>query len=162
MFNLDNYMDNRGLFKKATFGNTTLEVVSLGKDLIKELKLRPTHELMIDFIAEYGLAWNGVRISESAKADVLDVIYDNSAMKEAKDDIVKLVCELSEITELVADKLEAEELAAEELAAKEKLDADEEEAHEENDNLIKKALADTPDILLTTLAADMNAHSGIN
>ena len=53
MFNLDEFMDNRGLFETATFGNATLQIVSLGSDLIEGLKALPTHEMMVDFVAEH-------------------------------------------------------------------------------------------------------------
>lgn len=160
MFNLDEFMDNRGLFETATFGNATLEIVSLGSDLIEKLHALPTHGNMVDFVAKHGLAWRGVRISESSKAEALNVIWGKDDMKDAKAEIIETVCELSEITGILSDKLEAEADEAKELAdlqAKEdKLNADEVDAYKENH--IKKALAENPNISLEQIENDVNAH----
>lgn len=161
MFDLNEFMDNRGIFKMVTFGNATLEVVSLGQDLIAGLKTLPTHEMMVDYVCEHGLAHRGVRISEGDKAEALLVAWQNEDMKAAKADILNEICELSNIESILNDKMdedEAKELA--ELQAKEdKLNSDEAEAHEENENLIKKALLNNPDISLEQIESDVNAHN---
>jgi len=120
MFNLNDFMDNRGIFKVVTFGDAELEIVSLGQDLMDQLKELSTHKMMIDFVAEHGLAHRGVRISEGPKAEALVVIWDNNDMKDAKGEIVDAICDLSDADEVLAAKLEIEELAA--LEAEEKAD----------------------------------------
>lgn len=150
MFNLDDFMDNRGLFEHVTYGNSTLQVVSLGEDLINSLKVLPSHEMMVDFVAEHGLAYRGVRISEGPKAEALTVIWNDTDMKESKDEIIKLVCELSDITKLLADKLEAEEMAALEKEEEEKAD------------MVLNGDGEMPLTEdLGKIEADMNAHNNI-
>jgi hypothetical protein len=86
----------------------------------------------------------------------LPVIWAIPEFIEAKKDIVDRICELSGIESILADKLVKEEEEAKQLAALQK-EEDEAEAHEENENLIKKALAETPGIELSQLESDVTA-----
>ncbi len=162
MFNLNDFMNSRATFKDVSYNNTKLRIVSLGSDLIEKLKDLTTHDAMYDFVANQGLAWNNARISDSVKSEALDSIWDDIDMQSDKSEIVDAICALSDITSILADKLKVEEDEAKELAdlqAKEDKDSDEVEAHEENENLIKKALAENPGIPLEQLEADVNAHN---
>lgn len=140
MFNLNEFMDNRGIFKMVTFADVELEIVSLGQDLIDGLKTLPAHEMMIDYVAEHGLAHRGIRISEGDKAEALLVIWNKDQMRDAKDEIVNAICELSDITEILTDKKDEEELKVME--------------DEDDKNKIKEALANNPHIELAQLEAD--------
>lgn len=143
MFNLNEFMDNRGIFKMVTFADVELEIVSLGQDLIDGLKTLPAHEMMIDYVAEHGLAHRGIRISEGDKAEALLVIWNKDQMKDAKDEIVNAICELSDIASILSDKLEAEEMA--------ELEAEDSSSVIDGDNL------PNTEVLLGDLNNDANA-----
>ena len=152
-------MNSRATFKDVSYNNTKLQIVSLGSDLIEKLKELTTHEAMYDFVAEQGLAWNNARISDSVKSEALVSIWDDIDMQSDKPEIVDAICALSDISSILTDKLSEEKELAELQAKEDKLNADEVEAHEENENLIKKALAENPGIPLEQLEADVNAHN---
>ena len=126
MFNLTEFMDNRGTFKEVTFGDVTLQIASLSDDLIEQLKAIKTSEMMIDFVAEHGPSIHRERISEGDKVDDLPVIWGKSQMKAVKGQIVDAVLELSDIEKLITIK-EDEELAVIEAEEEEKEDEEEED-----------------------------------
>ena len=151
MINLSNWLDSRGKFIEFNTGDVELQLVSLSKDLIEQLKALPRWRDMYEFVAEHGLSHNRTRISDDENmCEDLPVIWALPEFEEAKKEIVDAICELSDITSILADKLEAEEMAALELEEKEKADMvlngdGEMPLHED----------------LGKIQADMNAHNNI-
>jgi len=156
---LKEWLANRGVFDEVSYGETELEIVSLNKKLIEELKGLPRWRDMYEFVAKHGLSDERNRLSEDKNLSKdIPAIWLIPDFAENQKVIVDDICELSGITSILADKLEAEEMAALE---KEEITNAEVEAHKENENLIKKALAETPHISLEKLNSDVAAHNNI-
>lgn len=145
MINLSNWLDSRGTFKDVSFGEVELQIVSLSADLIEQLKTLPRWRDMYDFVAEHGLAHNRTRISDDENmVDDLPVIWAIKEFVEAKKEIVEAICELSDIADVLAVKIEAEEKDDKEMAELEAA---------ENTNVINGD-ATIPDINLGQLHED--------
>ena len=150
MINLSNWLDSRGTFKDVAFGEVELQIVSLSKDLIEQLKALPTHAMMIDFAAEHGLAHNRTRISDdSSMCEDLPIIWALPEFAAAKGEIVDAIAELSDVTGYLVETLEAEELEAIEEKKREK-------------NLIKQQLEDNPHIDIHLMAEDNAIDNQLN
>jgi len=154
MINLSNWLDSRGTFKDVQFGDVELQIVSLSDSLIEQLKVLPTHESMIDFIAEHGLSHKRMRISDDKNmCEDLPLIWALPEFTESKKQIVEAVCELSDVSLFLSDKKTAEEKDAEELA---NLEA------EENEDKSLSGDGDMPlDVDLGTIEKEYNAHNNI-
>ena len=110
MINLSNWLDSRGKFIEFNTGDVELQLVSLSKDLIEQLNALPRWRDMYEFVAEHGLSHNRTRISDDENmCEDLPVIWALPEFEEAKKEIVDAICELSDITSILADKLKAEE-----------------------------------------------------
>ena len=160
--NLSEWLDSRGVFKDVSFGEVELQIVSLSKDLIEDLKALPTHEMMLEFVAEAGLSHHRMRMIDDEELEKdLPIIWALPEFEAEKANIVMAIADLNEAGNVLTNKMDEEELAEIEAEDIKKLNADEEEAHEENDNLIKKALAENPNISLEQIASDVAAHNNI-
>ena len=94
------------------------EIMSLTDNLIKELKSKDSHNEMLNYAADYGLAVDGKRVIEdSYMTSRLDLLWANEALTLEVDPCIKYrvgdtVCEISGLTDFLLETLEAEKEAA--------------------------------------------------
>jgi hypothetical protein len=143
---LKEWLADRGVFDDVSYGATELEIVSLNKKLINELKELPSWKDMYDFVAKHGLSNERNRLSEDKNISKdIPAIWLIPDFAENKSVIVDDICILSDISEILADKLKAEQ--------------DEEK---EKADMVLDGDGDMP---LTEdmgkIEADMNAHNNI-
>ena len=107
---LKEWLADRGVFDEVSYGETELEIVSLNKKLIEKLKELPRWRDMYEFVAKHGLSDERNRLSESERySEDIPAIWLIPDFAENKKVIVDDICELSDITSILADKLKAEE-----------------------------------------------------
>jgi hypothetical protein len=114
---LKEWLANRGVFDEVSYGVTELEIVSLNKKLIEELKALPRWRDMYEFVAKHGLSDARNRLSEDENLSKdIPAIWLIPDFAENQKVIVDDICELSGITSILADKLEVEEKDDKEMA----------------------------------------------
>ena len=118
--------------------------------------------MMLEFVAEAGISHHRMRMIDDEELEKdLPMIWALPEFEAEKAKIVMAIADINEAGNVLTNKMDEEELAEIEAEDIKKLNADEEEAHEENDNLIKKALAENPNISLEQIASDVAAHNNI-
>ena len=154
--NLSEWLDSRGVFKDVSFGEVELQIVSLSKDLIEDLKALPTHEMMLEFVAEAGLSHHRMRMIDDEELEKdLPIIWALPEFEAEKANIVMAIADLNEAGNVLTNKMDKEELEA---MAKAEL----EEQEKAKGDMVLDGDGDMP---LTEdmgkIEADMNAHNNL-